>query len=199
MKNRYLICLWVFTQIFFAGCRVNRDDWSDERLQQEWAKERAKDDCVPDKRFSVLKAGKRYPFKQAKSVLIGSFINEEMVRIPRTDDGLPDLDRINEQIVLSPAGTDSLLGILYQTKFRDRPAGFRYAPVCYFPRNAIIFLDAEDRPFAFIELCFQCGHYASYPENRFKIHMCEDKIWELRAFLRREGILYATGDDFSTR
>lgn len=45
---------------------------------------------------------------------------------------------------------------------------------CFFPRNAILFYDQNDKIFAFTEICFQCEGTQSFPENIFnKNEICE--------------------------
>jgi|GEM_PF-1496336 len=39
----------------------------------------------------------------------------------------------------------------------------RSSMACYYPHNAFVFFDAEQRPVAFLELCFDCRKWTSEP------------------------------------
>lgn len=60
---------------------------------------------------------------------------------------------------------------------------------CYFPRNAILFYDENDKIFAYFEICFQCGGFESDPKNLFKDDIvCEDIYNKLESFFNKAGI-----------
>lgn len=60
---------------------------------------------------------------------------------------------------------------------------------CYFPRNAILFYDEDDKIFAYLEICFQCGGFESDPKNLFKDDfICEDIYNKLEKFFNKAGM-----------
>lgn len=60
---------------------------------------------------------------------------------------------------------------------------------CYFPRNAILFYDENDKIFAYFEICFQCGGFESYPKKLFEEEMrCESIYSMLESFFNKLGI-----------
>lgn len=60
---------------------------------------------------------------------------------------------------------------------------------CYFPRNAILFYDENDKLFAYVEICFQCGRFESYPKKLFEEDIrCESIYSMLEIFFNKLGI-----------
>lgn len=60
---------------------------------------------------------------------------------------------------------------------------------CYFPRNAILFYDENDKIFAYFEICFECGGFKSDPKKLFEHDfICEDVYYKLENFFNKTGI-----------
>ena len=60
---------------------------------------------------------------------------------------------------------------------------------CYFPRNAILFYDENDKIFAQFEICFQCSGFQSHPKKLFEEDMrCESIYGMLESFFNNLGI-----------
>ena len=60
---------------------------------------------------------------------------------------------------------------------------------CYFPRNAILFYDENDKIFAYFEICFECGGFKSDPKKLFEHDfICEDVYNKLEKFFNKTGI-----------
>ena len=60
---------------------------------------------------------------------------------------------------------------------------------CFFPRNAILFYDKDDKVFAFTEICFQCEGTYSFPENIFRENeICEFIYPALEKFFKDRNI-----------
>ena len=60
---------------------------------------------------------------------------------------------------------------------------------CFFPRNAIVFYDENDKVFEIIEICFQCGNLESYPSNFLDWKsICEFMYPELEKFFKSKGL-----------
>ncbi len=60
---------------------------------------------------------------------------------------------------------------------------------CFFPRNAILFYDKDDKVFAFTEICFQCEGTHSFPENIFNENeICEFIYPALEKFFKERNI-----------
>lgn len=60
---------------------------------------------------------------------------------------------------------------------------------CFFPRNAIIFYDKNDKVFEIIEICFQCDNLESYPTKFLNWeNTCEFMYPELEKFFQSKGL-----------
>jgi len=68
---------------------------------------------------------------------------------------------IKETITLSVKQRDALLMLLMPHISKGK--GIRDVLMCYDPRHAIIFYDANAQPTAYIELCLECGNYEMSP------------------------------------
>ena len=87
-----------------------------------------------------------------------------------------------EKIRLNKEQNENLLNILYNTN-----CFVSEASACYEPRHSLIFYNAENKPFASIEVCLDC--YGSRKTKGIKeIEFCETKINKLREFLESIGI-----------
>ncbi|MCI3938616.1 hypothetical protein MQX03_15565 [Chryseobacterium aahli] len=60
---------------------------------------------------------------------------------------------------------------------------------CYFPRNAVLFYDENDKIFAQFEICFQCDGFESQPKKLFEENMrCQSIYGMLESFFNKLGI-----------
>jgi len=60
---------------------------------------------------------------------------------------------------------------------------------CFFPRNAIIFYDENDKIFEITEICFQCDNLESYPSKFLNWkNTCEFIYPELEKFFQSKGL-----------
>lgn len=61
---------------------------------------------------------------------------------------------------------------------------------CYNPRNAILFLDIDNKVFEFIEICFECD---KTEESSDKVNlgiMCNQKLDMVKEFFKEVGVEY---------
>lgn len=60
---------------------------------------------------------------------------------------------------------------------------------CFFPRNAIVFYDENDKVFEIMEICFECENIESYPSNFIDWEStCEFIYPELEKFFKDKGL-----------
>lgn len=60
---------------------------------------------------------------------------------------------------------------------------------CFFPRNAILFYDENDKIFEIMEICFECGGIETYPNKFFDWkESCEYIYPQLEKFFIRNGL-----------
>lgn len=60
---------------------------------------------------------------------------------------------------------------------------------CFFPRNAILFYDENDKVFEIFEICFECENSESYPSKFLNWKNTCDQIYpELELFFKAKGL-----------
>ena len=69
-----------------------------------------------------------------------------------------------------------------------------YSTSCYTPRNAILFLDSDEKVIAHTEICFECNKYNSDWSDAFDslvgVEACDDVFKILKHFFKNTGIKY---------
>lgn len=99
-----------------------------------------------------------------------------------------NLEGIKQTKTLNLEETFELSQLLYNTcgKFlNDR----REASKCFFPRNAILFCDENDRVFEILEICFDCYRMQFNSEKSLEINgMCYDFYVKLENFYTSKGL-----------
>lgn len=109
-----------------------------------------------------------YPFNKASEIRVVSFDNKsDTNRFVVNNGTLPiknksvDYSQLDEVKTLNPGEVQNLSNIIYNVVYKGYFFTFSEAG-CYNPRNAILFVDAKGKTFAFIDLCFECrGHRTS--------------------------------------
>ncbi len=170
--------------------------------------------------YTLYKAKKRqafYPFSKATQIQIVSFDKQlkERIRLKNIGNdsyemsdftevfGLPiqadtiDFSKISQVISLSKNEIDSLTDILYNTCSRWTLTQTSKAG-CYYPHNAIIFLNNKNQVFEFIELCFDCNQLQYSSKKIKKFEDCDITFSELEAYFKLLG-LKTSGNDFDKK
>ena len=85
----------------------------------------------------------------------------------------------------------SLSNILFNHKVSTKGIVGSFELGCYFPRNAIIFLDKEEKPIGFIEICFECARMnGSMPvlQEMAETRLCIIKLTRMEQLFGSVGI-----------
>jgi hypothetical protein len=90
---------------------------------------------------------------------------------------------IKETLQLDHEQINSLLTLLKADMCK-----YNGVAICYDPAHAIVFFDAKDQPFGYIELCFSCTNYET--SGNFEIDFCYEKSEALKSMFRSFGIKY---------
>lgn len=65
---------------------------------------------------------------------------------------------------------------------------------CYTPRNAVVFLNDENKVISILEICFECGHYYLLPDpNKFGKTLgidCDEKLDYFKALFEKKGFIF---------
>ena len=194
MKILFLIVI-----IFSSNCIISQE----RKLLS------APNGIVKNKNFKEIKLSERLsklPFASATKVKIVSFnleFNEDdfdlipvgaqemekkksiNFRSDIIDNNLKNFDQIE---TLSFNQLNKLTDILYNTCSKYI-ISFHSTVGCYYPRNAILFYDKNDRVFEYLEICFECRQLKtkSAETNDFN-EFCEIGLSELETFFKKNGI-----------
>jgi hypothetical protein len=82
---------------------------------------------------------------------------------------------------------DILTDILYNYGYGG-PVYIGSEPLCYNPKNAILFLDRNGKVFEYVEICFECQKTKESSEKILLGQMCDEKMNMLKQFFKKIGI-----------
>ena len=135
-----------------------------------------------------------FPFDKASKIAIASFdvmVVSAKARkelhwgLPTINDTI-SLSRLEQIKVLNASEVAKLTDIMYNTCSRWTITE-KTAMGCYFPRNAILFLDSAGRAFAYMEICFEC-HGTKNSGGIKQINECDIMYQDLQAYFKSLGL-----------
>ena len=144
--------------------------------------------CTHRNKFTVAERANNYPFNNSKEIRIVS-INKSLGD-KFIESNQIDLSLVRESVILNNSQIDSLTDILYNIGYDG--TFLYYSRGCYYPKNAIIFIDTAGQAFAFIELSFQCSGFRISSNKVTPFKFCNEKYDLLKSLFRKSGILYGT-------
>lgn len=155
-------------------------------------------ECGPNRKLSAKQRGSFYPFNIAKKVALISFelCGEYGNQVP-IKDHLMIKDLIKEKAALSLEKIESLSDLFYNIGYKN-PKAKLYSIIkgtCYEPRNAIIFLDQNDKVIEYIGICFSCGTHDFSSDKIIEFNYCTNKYALLAKFFRVNGVKLGTRAD----
>jgi hypothetical protein len=103
-----------------------------------------------------------------------------------------DYTKLKEIITINNPQIDSLTDIICNYGYKGIFYSFKENTCLYNPKNAILFLDKNEKTFAFIELCFKCGEYRMSNKRISIGELCSQKYELLKSFFIKCGVLYGT-------
>ncbi len=167
------------------------------------------------KRLSINEIMNNYPFNKTTKVKIISyntdFVSEFPIPLPPVGKnvdsamikkliaeqtfpiklekilGKESLEGIEQTKTLNFKETFELSQLLYNTcgKFKN---DMREANKCFFPRNAILFLDDNNKVFEILEICFECQGMRFNSEKSLEINgMCDSFYPRIEKIFRENG------------
>jgi hypothetical protein len=101
-----------------------------------------------------------------------------------------------EFVELNQEQVDNLSNLAFNFIIKKRPEiMMMYQAGCYTPRNAILFLDNEEKVIAHTEICFECRQfYSDWDEKTFDslvgVEACDDVFKILKYFFNTSGIKF---------
>jgi len=169
------------------------------------------DDCVLTEKYSEVQLLQQYPFNKATKILAVSYQNGGE---PNPDfrlygkvlkptykpyglyvkNGKLNPKSLFELKQFSKAQTVQLGNLLYNTTVKAHYDTSKYAEPgsgCFFPRNAILFIDKNEKVFDYIEICYQCGGTDSKSHKLF-LFRCNQALDISKKLLTDIGIKFGT-------
>lgn len=155
--------------------------------------------CIRKRNLSFKNRIKSFPFNSTSQILFVSHKNRGFGAVgDELQKYLNSLkigqDTINEKEFyeirkLNLNQIEELTDIIYNYGFKSK-----YYSVadtrCYNPRNAILFLDKDQKVIAFIEICFDCEHLRTNDEKINYGEYCEQKFKLIKKIFEESGIKY---------
>ncbi|MOA37046.1 hypothetical protein D3C78_1586120 [compost metagenome] len=105
------------------------------------------------------------------------------------------MNKMHETIYLNKSQTDLLTDLLYNVGYKEKPTILTIIK-CYYPHNARLFMDSQEKVFDYIELCFTCEKNVLSSEKIKTGEFCTEKYELLKQLFKKFGIKY-TGDQFN--
>ena len=129
-------------------------------------------------------------FEYRNSIIIDGVEKKEFVidSLPRIGNKL-DYKNLKEFYSLELPKIIELSDILYNFNFNPKKERTILGAGCYMPRNAIVFLDKEDKIIEYIEICFECLNYHVFKKSNFG-DFCIGKIELIKTFFRQNGLKF---------
>ena len=195
MKKYFAVIFILCLSILTFGQNTHKFTWSKKSIYETTEINSGDSDCFYKEVYSNEERRNLFPFKSAAKVLIIFYLKgidksgeEEKVwhPLPIVNDSI-QYDLIEEFRDLTNEQIDQLSDILFNVGFQETKA-LKDSRGCYNPRNGIIFLDNEGKPFAYIELCFECLGKKISPEEMNIGPFCIDKYFILKKYFTALGI-----------
>jgi hypothetical protein len=152
---------------------------------------KTKDDkaCFYKKKYSHTDRMKFYPFNSYPNVKLVSF------RYHKNDypikPGIVMSDSILESIQLDDTEVAKLTDILYNNFYKRKP-NYGTIAQCYYPRNAILFVDTLGKLQEYVIICFHCSRYQKSSDQVKLGDDCDEKPERLRQLFISLGLRFGT-------
>ncbi len=151
--------------------------------------------CQKTNILLVEERNKQYPFNKAKRIELISFsdtTSDFAIALP-VKNGRLEYSKILDQKKLDTGQVNVLTDIWFnvgRTPIHNIKYTYSTGASCYEPRNGIIFIDAQDRVFEYVEICFGCQRNR-YSSKRIKPwDDCEQKYEILRNYFAQQGVKF---------
>ena len=140
-------------------------------------------------KYSLQKRLSFYPLNKSSQIKIVSFglhldsiqrKCEENYKLPMLDDTIC-YSKLDEIKSLTLNQIDTLTDILYNECARWNINEYSEAG-CYYPRNAILFIDKNGKAFEYLEICFECTIMKINNPKSAMPDLCENMYNRLEAF-----------------
>lgn len=186
-----------FFLLFFLFCSLSLFS---QRKKDSFNKELDKLNCTKLNKVNFNDLETLYPFNSSSKIIFTSYqnhtpgiIGDELTKFL---DGLHNqkidsisLKNFKEFKILDNNEKFKLLDIIYNYGYKAKPTIYE-GTKCYFPQNAILFIDSDGKLLAFIELCFGCNKFRTNNDQITVGEECSQKYNMIKQLFKDSGILY---------
>jgi len=192
------IVLLFLTQLAFGQKNNLSKNPPQPPTKKEMEMEEKNHHCVKKTNKTFTARLKKYPFNVATQIQLVSFkagVDTSQLQDMKNLDSLPRLNdticysKLTELKSITFPQIDKLTDILYNYGYGGT-IHIGSIPLCYFPRNAILFLDKNGKVFEYIEICFECSKTKESSDKISLGQMCDEKMGMLKDFFKTVGIEY---------
>ena len=159
--------------------------------------------CVRTKNLSEQQRLNHFPFSKSSQIKLISFKDnlEEVsgqalikhISSIKLGKDVFNSELYNETATLTSEQINNLSDIIFNFTYKKMPYASEDIK-CYIPRNAVLFLDVDNKIIAYLELCFSCKHFRS-SDKRFSIgEYCDTKYDMLKSIFESNGIKYGISE-----
>ena len=145
--------------------------------------------CRYIKKFNEEERLKFYPFNISDTVKLASF-RFHTNSYPFHKDYVV-IDSLIEFITLTQKEVNKLTDILYNNFYKQQP-NYEVFSMCFFPRNAIVFIDSKGKIREHVNICFHCDNYGRSSDEISLGDNCEQKMEKLRKLFKSVGVKFGT-------
>jgi hypothetical protein len=147
------------------------------------------ENCIYINKYSEAARSKFYPFNVSDTIMLVSF-NYHKNNYP-IDQHSISYDSLIERRVLNKAEVAQLTDILYNNVAKKH-GNIGAINQCFFPRNAILFIDKTGKLREYVLLCFHCKRYESSYDKIERWDSCYQKFEMIYQFFISTGIKFGT-------
>lgn len=187
MKRYSFTCTFIFiigTFIFLGQCKSARSSITEPPSPKDV---NSNPKCYHNGKLTSIERNQIFPFCDADKIKIISF-KSQLGKTPIENDTIFSA-KTTETIILSEVQKDQLTDILYNYNYSKKTNVISETTQgCYFPRQAIVFLDKSDKVIAFIEVCLECKQVVSKLPKESIGNFCDGKYDLLKKFFSSIGI-----------
>jgi len=199
MARQNILIAFLFMTQFVLGQKNNLSKKPPQQpTNNEIEMEEKNHHCVKKENKSFAIRLKNYPFNLATQIQLVSFkggIDTSEWLDMKNIDSLPRLNdtvcysKLTEVKSITFPQIDKLTDLLYNYGYGG-PIHIGSLSSCYYPKNAILFVDKNGKVFEFIEICFECSKTKESSEKISLGQMCDEKMGMLKEFFKAVGLEY---------
>lgn len=189
MKTKFLLLL--FSLLFFLGCGY---EYQERKYNRQSS-------CTRNNNFTVEERNQLSPFAETSKIAIVSFKNRKIdesnyldlmkyFKQLNSDYSNFSMDDFDEALIINDEQKNQLTNLIYNYG-EKKETEYYYTKMCYFPHNAILFLNDDLTLNGFIEICFDCESYRSSNYDIYNLgDFCRNKVNSLKDIFLTSGIQF---------